>query len=308
MFDICIYSLGRSFEKLTAPYSGEDFAFGGERFDNQTISDADYKHCTFANHSFLKTKIQNGNFRNCVFINCYFRRATIQDSRFIGCKFIDCDFSYVFLQGCDFKYSVFHGCQLSFKDFRFCLPTEYNLRKEITRNLAIESSKLGLAREARKYRIEKVEIHEKDLWARVIGDSRWYREHYGFPERLNALWRWFLSRLNRYLWGYGNRIWVLFINWVLFSVIIFPLLFHILQNGLMLEQNRLTLESEPNHAFRFMEMIYFSLENVMPTGNISNIIVVDNFVRILAGIESIFGVIMIALFASYIFRWSLHHE
>ena len=302
MPDVSAYSLGRAFEELIDPYKGQDLVSGGQRLDDQKILHADYKHCTFVNHSFLKAKIQNGNFLNCVFIGCYFRRAKLQNTRFIGCRFIDCNFSNISLGFCDFSHSVFHGCQLPFDEFVCCLPSEYNLKEEITRNLAIESSNLGLSREARSYRMKEIQAHEEHLFAAIIGSSKWYREHYDFPRRAKALVHWLLSLLNRWLWGYGERSWVLVRNLLFVSVVIFPSLFYMLRDELM-------LRGEPNHVFHgvsgFMKMVHFSFENVIPTGVISDVVALDNTVRIFAGIESILGVIAIALFASYIFRWSL---
>ena len=297
MPDVSAYSLGRAVEKLTDPYKGQDFASGGQRLDNQTILNADYKHCTFANHSFLNAKIENGVFLNCVFIGCYFRRAVLQNTRFMGCRFIDCNFSNISLKSCDFMYSVFHGCQLPFDEFCNCFPPEHNLREEITRNLAIESSNLGLAREARNYRMAEIRAHEEHLLATVKGNSKWYREHYDCLSRGKALVQLLLSLLNRWLWGYGQRAWVLVRNLLLVSVVIFPILFYLLRDE---------LEHVSDRAPGFMEIILFSFENVIPVGAISNVVAVGNAARVFAGIESILGVIAIALFASYIFRWSLH--
>lgn len=291
------YSLGRSVSTLAEPYIGQDFASGGQRFNGQTISDADYKHCTFANHSFLKTKILNGVFLNCVFIGCYFRRAELQNTRFTGCRFIDCNFSHISLKSCDFRYSTFHGCQLPFDEFVHCLPSEHNLREEITRNLAIESSNLGHAREARSYRMAEIRAHEEHLLSAVKGNSNWYREHYDSLRRIEALVQWLLSLLNRWLWGYGERAWVLVRNLLLVSVIIFPVLFYILRDE---------LEHTSHRVPGLMEILHFSFENVIPAGVVSNVVAVGNAARVLAGIESILGVVAIALFASYIFRWSLH--
>ena len=77
MPDVSAYSLGRAVEKLTDPYKGQDFASGGQRLDGQTILDADYKHCTFANHSFLKAKIRNGSFPELRFYRLLFPKSRI---------------------------------------------------------------------------------------------------------------------------------------------------------------------------------------------------------------------------------------
>lgn len=297
MPDVSVYSLGRPVKKLTDPYKGQDFASGGQRLNCQMILNADYKHCTFASHSFLKAKIHNGVFLNCIFIDCYFRRAELKNSSFIGCRFIDCNFSNVSLKSCDFKYSVFHRCQLPFDEFQYCWPSEHNLREEITRNLAIESSNLGLAKEARRYRMEEIKAHEKHLLAAIKRESDWYQEHYDSCRRAQALAQWLLSLLNRWLWGYGERVRVLIGNLLLVSLIIFPILFYLFRDE---------LDHVTNRTPGCLEILFFSIENVTQARGISNVSAVGDVARLLAGLESILGVIAIALIASYIFRWSLH--
>ena len=296
MADTSAYCLGRAVGELSEPYKGQDLAFGAQRHDGQTLPDADYKHCTFSNNSFLKTRVQNGIFLDCIFIGCYFRRAELQNVRFMGCRFIDCNFSHISLKSCDFRYSVFYGCQLPFSEFVHCFPSEPNLREEITRNLSIESTNLGLAKEARNYRMAEIQAHEENLLSAVRGDSNWYREHYDSLKRIEALIQWVLSLMNRWLWGYGDRAWVLVRNLLFVSVILFPSLFYWLRDE---------LDHVSHRAPGFMEIIHFSFENVMPAGVVSDVVAVGNAARVLAGIEALLGVVAVALFASYIFRWSL---
>ena len=56
----------------------------------------------------------------------------------------------------------------------------------------------------------------------------------------------------------------------------------------------------------FLDTLYFSLENVVPAGIVSEMVAIGPMARILAGLESLFGVVAVALFAAYVFRWSLH--
>ncbi|MCU7838968.1 MAG: pentapeptide repeat-containing protein [Candidatus Thiodiazotropha sp. (ex Troendleina suluensis)] len=282
---------------MSDPYRGQDFAFGSQRLDRKTILNADYKHCTFANLSFFGAKVQDGGFLNCVFIGCYFRRAELQNVRFTGCRFIDCNFSHVSIKSCDFRHSIFRGCQLPFAEFAHSLPSEPNLREEITRNLAIESVNLGLGREARDYRMAEIRAHEEHLLSAVRGSSNWYREHFDFLRRTEAFVHWLLSLLNRWLWGYGERAWVLVRNLLLVSVVIFPVFFYLLRDQ---------LDHVSHRTPGIWEIVHFSFENVIPAGVESHVAAVGNAARVLAGIESLLGVIAIALFASYIFRWSLH--
>lgn len=52
--DLSAYLLGRQNGMLTAPYKGQDIAFGAVRLDGQHITGGDFSHCTFANISSSK--------------------------------------------------------------------------------------------------------------------------------------------------------------------------------------------------------------------------------------------------------------
>lgn len=297
MLETSSYHLGREVAEIVAPYHGQDKVFGGQRLDNGVFKNPSFQHCTFANISFKETRIQEGVFLNCVFIGCYFRRAEFINTQFIGCRFFDCNFSHVAIRSCNFRHSVFQGGQLSYSELVHSLPSEPNLREEITRNLAVESANLGLSSEARKYRMAEIRAHEEHLLAAALGKSQWYKEHFDFLGRLEALGQWILSRLNGLFWGYGERSWVLIRNLLFTSFLLFPSLFYLYRSELKNSSDR-----EPSLS----EIVHFSLENVIPAGVVSNVIAADNTVRFLAGLESLLGVVAIALFASYIFRWSLH--
>lgn len=295
--DSSAYLLGRPIGTLGTPYKGSDLAFGAARLDGQRIESGDFSHCTFANISFKEVVLRGSHFLNCVFIGCYFRRAELIDSRFIGCRFIDCNFSHVAIKSCDFKYSSFRACQLPFSELRHSLPPEPNLREELARDLSLESSRLGLSSEAREYRMAEIRAREDHLRSAVLGQSQWYKEHFDGFARLRALVQLSLSLSNRWLWGYGERVWPLVRNLVALALVLFPAVFWFLRDGLV---------NASGASIRLQDVLYFSLENILPAGIDSGVIAVGFAVRMAAGLESVFGVVAIALFASYIFRWSLH--
>ena len=291
------YDLRRPIEPLGTPYIGEDQTFASERHDDEVIQSPRYQHCTFANLSFKNATLKSGSFDDCIFIGCYFRRAELRDCRFVGCRFYDCNFSHVALKSCDFRYSIFRGCQIAYSEFEHNLPSEPNLREDLARNLSVESSRLGLSREARSYRMAEIQAHEQHLKAAFQGSSQWYRDHFDSLARVQVFAQWFLSLLNRWLWGYGQRAMVLVRNLFFLSFGIFPISFFMLR-----EQ----LSHSSGKAITFVDTVYFSLGNVVPAGVGSEIVAVGLATRVLAGLESLFGVVAIALFATYVFRWSLH--
>lgn len=291
------YALGRELGVLQHPYQAQDLAFGAARLDGQTIPNGDFKHCTFANVSFKAVVLRSSTFLNCVFIGCYFRRAELVDSSFVGCRFIDCNLSQVVIKSSRFNYSAFQGCQVPFAELVHSLPPEPNIREALARNLYLESTRLGLSSEARQYRMAEIEAREDHLRAALLGRSQWYREHFDALARLRAGVQLTASLLNRWLWGYGERARVLVRNVLLLSLVVFPLGYYLVRGG---------ITKSASGAINIWDLVHFSIGNVLPAGIESGLQAVALAPRILAGVESTFGVVAIALFASYIFRWSLH--
>ena len=291
------YYLGRPIGELREPFKEHGKVFAAVRLDRQEIVDADFKHCTFANISFKQVTLQKAEFLNCVFIGCYFRRAEFASVTFTGCRFIDCDFPNIIIKSCCFRHSSFRGCQLAYSEMVHSLPSEPNLREEISRNLALESAALGLASESRKYRMAEIHAREEHLLSAFLGKSQWYKDHFDFLGRIQALIQWSLSLLNRWLWGYGERSWVLIRNLLFVALFLFPCVFFIFRDD---------LKNSSGGPVAFSQIFYYSIENVIPAGIESGVVAVGGVARFFAGLESFFGIVAIALFASYIFRWSLH--
>ena len=143
----------------------------------------------------------------------------------------------------------------------------------------------------------EIRAHEQHLHAAFRGSSQWYREHFDGFRRVQAFLEWILSLMNRWLWGYGERAMVLVRNLLGLSVLLFPISFYIFR-----EQ----LSHSSGNAITLLDTLYFSLENVVPAGIVSEMVAIGPTTRFLAGVESLFGVVAVALFAAYIFRWSLH--
>ena len=295
--DSVAYVLGRELGQLREPYQAEDVVFGATRLDEKTIQEGDFKHCTFANVSFKAVQVQSSSFLNCVFIGCYFRRAHLVDTKFTGCRFIDCNFAHIRLQSAQFPYSSFLRCQLPFSELFNSLPSEPNVREALARNLFLESSRLGLSSDAHQYRRAEINAREDHLREAFLGRSKWYRDHFDTMARLTALGQLILSLLNRWLWGYGERVRVLVLNFLVAALLVFPIAFYFVRGGLVRSTG-----GEPS----VWDLLFFSIENVVPAGIQSGVQAVAPCARILAGVESLFGVLVIALLASYILRWSLH--
>ena len=272
-----------------------DRTFAVQRLEKIEVEDANYKHCTFINVGFKEVKFKNSEFFNCIFVGCYFRRTQFFNCSFLGCNFIDCKFPYISINSCDFRYSNFRDCQILFSEIKHSLPSEPNLREDLSRNLALESQKLGLHQEAKRYKTIRMNAHEEHLKAAFFGESTWYQEHFDMIARTRAFFEWLISRVNGCLWGYGEDIFILIRNLAI-VLILFPLLFFLCSGE---------LEHKSGHTITSQDIFYFSLENILPAGVVSGVTATGRITQLLAGLESFIGVLLTALFAMYIFRWSL---
>ena len=291
------YTLGRTLIPLKRPYRARDRAFAAARLDDLTIQEGDFRHCTFVNISFKAAVIKSSSFVDCIFVGCYFRRAELAGSSFVGCRFVDCNFSHVAIKSTSFNYCTFRACQLPFDELAHSLPREPNIREALARNLYVESSRLGLASDARKYRMAEIRAREDHLAQAIYSRSTWYQEHFDTVGRVRAAAQLASSLVNRWLWGYGERAWILTRNAILLAVAVFPAAYLALSAGFV------KADGGPVNA---VDALVFSLVTMIPGGIDREIQPVDSVPRALAIIQSLVGLIMIALFASHIFRWSLH--
>ncbi len=142
----------------------------------------------------------------------------------------------------------------------------------------------------------EIDAHEQHLKAAISGESQWYKEHFDCFGRFKAFFELTLSLLNRWLWGYGEHATVLVRNLILLVFFVFPILFYVFKDQ---------LSNNLGRQVGLFDFFYFSLENVIPAGGGSEIVAIGSITRFLAGFESLLGVVSIALFAAYIFRWSI---
>lgn len=105
-----------------------------------------------------------------------------------------------------------------------------------------------------------------------------------------------LSKVNGWFWGYGERLSVLLRNLVLAVVLVFPVLYW--WSG--------DLRRGDGMSLGLLDYLYFSIVNALPVG-VSSIVSPSSWIGYsLVVLESVFGAVTLALFAAYVFRWSLH--
>lgn len=289
------YHLGRPLTKLESPYTGEDSTFAGQRLDSEKIRQARYRHCTFVNVSLKAATLDDCGFADCIFIGCYFRRTTLKNCRFEGCRFYECDFPRVSLSACRLYYVRFIGCQLPADEMEHSLPSEPNVREKLCRNLARESSLLGFSEDARRYRKWETDAHEEHLKSGFTSHSDWYRSHFVGSQKLLALRRWTWSKLNRFLWGYCDSGTRLIFNFLSFTILIFPFLY-----WLLVPSN----SSNTDELMRFANCILLSLSTATPADFPHEVGLGSWELMLLMSIQSMYSVVLVAMFAAFLFQWS----
>ena len=269
-----------------------DTLFINERFEDRSLPLGTYEHCTFANVSFKGTTLTESTFTACVFESCYFRRTTFDRCRFPASRFIDCDFVRPRISLSDFSYSRFTRCAPEYREFHASLPGEANLKADLASNVATQCEIIGQPVEARLFRITAREAREDDLWAAVIHENEYYKTHYDIPARIAAAWRLGLSRLNRWLWGYGERARILIQNLVLLTAALFPLLF-------ALSSSDVQHNSKGLDYWGYLLLSGASLVNSAGVTGYT----VTGVARVWVISETAVGFLVLGLYLTYLLRW-----
>jgi hypothetical protein len=288
--------VGRTPAKLAgqAPPIVSDALFEADRVDGQNFEGIRFEHCTFANVSFKQAKLISCTLENCAFIDCYFRETTLDSCRFLGCKLVSCDFPKPSFRQCTFVYSEFRGCFIPYSEFEASLPPEPNLRRLLSENLAREAEAAGASSDARRYRLQGYRAYERYLWNGFLGADAWSRAHFpSLPERtlagLRLLGRW----INRLVWGYGERGLVLTRNAVIVGFGVFPLLFFFVRHQLNQASGKV---GAPSYFF-------VGVDNLLNRTGFSGVEPTTSLSRFLVGLEVLFGLILIGLAVTILFRW-----
>ena len=288
------YLLGRNI--CVYPCEGdpiEDCLFAAQRLDDSEVNDSRFHHCTFANISFKDVKLTNCEFLDCTFIGCYFRKSQIRDCRFPGSKFYGCQFPKVSIQSCDFRYASFDGCLIPYSEMEHNLPSEPNLRQELTSILAHAGEMLGETKEARNYRLQSIKARESHLWAAARSASSWYQEHYQGSRRWAAFISFIASKANGLLWGHGERWGVLLRNLVILTFAFFPVFLGGFRNGL-------SIQGQPNAGIS--DIMWLSIRTILPGISASDVVAVSGMTKAILIVEAFSGLVIAGLFVTIFFR------
>ncbi len=288
---------GRLQQPLTAsqPSAVVDALFQADRVDKQVFEGVHFSHCTFANVSFWKASLIACTFEICAFIDCYFRKTIVDSSRFLGCKFVTCEFPKTAFRQVTFVYPQFRACSIPFDDVEASLPSAPNLRRQMADNLAREAEAAGATRDAREYRLRAHKALERYLWNGATGADQWSRDHFpGLADRSRAALRVAGRWTNRFVWGYGERGWVLALNAFLLAVFVFPLLFYVLRDD---------LSQRNGGSMDVASYLLLSFDNLLNRTGFSGVEPTTAIARAVVGTKVLSGLVIIGLGIALLLRW-----
>lgn len=294
---------GRSTAALDHNLDGADTLYASDRVDDQPFKQRVYRHCTFANISFLRAILDNCTFEDCSFLDCYFRKTSISSSVFIGCRFEDCTFAELDFVDCTFIFPLFRRCFIAYDQFKDQLPLDPGMRYRIADELAREAGVAGESGDAREYRLKAAAAWEDHLKNVALGSgSTYYRTHFELKQRIHAGKSWIFRKLNRSLWGYGDRGWILARSFILVGAALFPLLFWLFLRD-ALRRPAAVGAARPAEGLGFFDYELFSFDNLLNRPGFSDVQLGGDGARLLTGIEVVVGLIFIGLFISLVFNW-----
>ena len=86
------------------------------------------------------------------------------------------------------------------------------------------------------------------------------------------------------------------LNSVVAAFGLFPLLYYLLRTG---------LSHQDNTSVGYLDCILFSVSMMFPISGLSDLSTAQWLTHVVAGIEAVCGVIVLAFIAAYVFRWSI---
>lgn len=292
------YFIGRTPKKITDIIKSNSkeattYAyFVDEKIDKKyQLSHLTVNNSTFSNIGFKGTTAQQCDFSFCVFINCYFKWANLQQIKFQSCEFINCNFEHATFVGCNFQYAEFSGCFIPYAAMEANLPHEReNINRTLCRTLSIQCVQLGEVEDYKLYLFEErnaAEIHEI---RKLFHSSTSYYQKYSLWDGIEGLAYYLRSKISKYLWGYGEKMFVLLRNIALvilaYAVSYTPVIGKMLENPVA-DNNFLS-------ALYLSTCTFFSGNiELLPQGAVWQLVLLS---------EHILGAILVGFFGAALFR------
>ena len=244
----------------------------------------------FSYVGFKGTHFVNCSFNHSYFDRCYFRKARFTNVSFVGCTFTDCRFGEAEFDICSFDEAEFDNCSIAYEQLSSSLPTRQNVLWRLARSLRVNSQNRGQTEDARKFLLVELKASETHNYKKAFAwNEPFYKKKYRPEDRLSGGWRWLLSQMSNFFWGYGElptRV----VRFAAIIVLLFAFAFYRQGN----------LRNMPAGA-GFLEYLGFSL-STFATSTYGEITPGTSAARALATIESISGLVMFGFFVASLYR------
>jgi len=178
---------------------------------------------------------------------------------------------------------------IPFNELKPSLPSEGNLCARLCQNLATEARIAGKHADSEKYQQEGARGLRRHLYAVFTHSSEFYREKYQTSERVGAFFQWLGVHLRNISWGYRRSYLVVLRNWLVVTLVLFPIIFKFLGDQL-----------RPNDSWT--DRVLASLGNMLPGEGISSVEYVGVLAQLVAFSEVLLGLIFIGLVITLLFR------
>lgn len=278
-------------EEITSNKVYENIILANERVDKKWNSkNFIINNSTFAKMGFREACFSNDNLMFNVFIDCYFKRARFEDVNLTGCIFINCNFDEITLMNTTFDYCRFEGCFIQYKYLISTLSSRPNIRWEICKNMSLECLSLGHEDEYRKYYFEEKKASEQYYWKKFWhkGTEYYYKKYNGI-DQLSGLINYLISKLNKFLWGYGEKLSRLIFNMIL-VIILFAVGYY---NGIPVVQEGMKMN--------YKIAMYMSLSNFFTVS--CDYIPKGITYKTLSVLEGGAGIVLMGFFVAALFRY-----
>ena len=273
-----------------------DIILAGYRWDAKgSIENIVFDNCTFSKLGLRKSKFAHVNMAHSVFISCYFREASFNCCDFTGAVFIDCNFDEAVFIDCVFQYAEFKGCFIPYTTMKNNLPGQrHNLTRDLCRNLGLEALHMGDDENFRQYYFEEKRANEKYYLKKFYHsqtEDNGYYQKYNIWDACSGLFHFLMSKLNKYLWGYGENLKRLMVNMVI-TVGVYWVIY----------QNMDINTGSVQRAW--YDGLYISLSNFFTMSLIPNYSFPHPTVYEIASVtEAGLGVVMMGFFVAAVFRY-----
>jgi hypothetical protein len=274
-----------------------DVVFAGYRWDaHAKLDNKVFDDCVFSKLGLKKCCFTHTNLNHSVFISCYFKAGMFRCCDFSGAVFIDCTFDDAVFVDCEFQYAKFKDCYIPFAAMESNLPkNRHNQNRDLCRNLGLEALRAGDDENYRKYYFEEKKASEKYYFKKFCHSKTesggYYFHKYNVWDGLSGFCHFLLSKLNRWLWGYGERLLRLLSN-----MCIVVLVYWIIYQTMPIKRS--------GAALQWYDGLYISLANFITISPVAAYELPKTWEYELASVtEAGIGVVLIGFFVAAVFRY-----